>query len=305
MNTDQIIDGMQSCVLATTRQGIVTYANRSARESLALSSGDNLFMRLGDERGLAEFLERCSTSSAVLHCRLHITKDASSPAWEFHGQSLRRTGDRTAEQHVLLQVERSSASDLRVRELEHRFKNSVQMMISSLDIARRHVADESARQALASAMQQVQAIAHVQSIATRTFAEHTLAAQEFLETLCEAVRRSLASYCRIGCAASVPTVPVTLATPLALIINELVTNAVKYGSTDVEHPIDVRLDRLEESLVVAVVDNGPGFDLETTVGGTGLGLVRDLVREFAGSFTVESRRGTRCVVKIPLVTTRE
>ncbi len=299
MNTDQIIDGMQACVLALTKQGIVTYANRSARESLSLSSGDDVFMRLGHEGGLAEFLERCSKSTAVLHCRLRISKDLSSPAWEFHGQPLRRA-DGTDPQ-VLLQVERvsQSAVELRARELEHRFKNSVQMMIAALDLARRHIADESARAALASAMQQVQAIAHVQSIATRVAAEHTLAAQDFLETLCDAVRRSLATHCPIECVASMPGIPVGLATPIALIINELVTNAVKYGSSDRTDPIRVRLDRGADAIVVTVADKGPGFALEACAGGTGLGLVRELVRQLAGSFTVDSRAGTRCVVEIP------
>jgi two-component sensor histidine kinase len=315
MDANQIIEGMQDCVLAVSRRGVVTYANRSARERLTLSAGDDLLRRLDYERDLGDFLERCAESTSVLEHRLHISREASSPVLVCLGQRLQRVDDGAADE-VLLQVQHAPGvpdarvnvvaeapvpieGELRVRELEHRFKNGIQMMMSALDAARRRTIDDTARRALESAMQQVQAIAQVQSIATRVLAGQTVDAQEFLSTLCEAVHRSLAPASGIAYKASVPSIPVAIYMPLALILNELVTNAVKYGASDSASPIEVRLYQADGALMLSVADHGPGFDAAKSGTGIGLGLVRELVRQLGGAFTVTSQANTQCIVAIP------
>jgi two-component sensor histidine kinase len=322
MDANQIIEDMQGCMLTVSKRGIVTYANRSARERLTLAAGDNLLGRLAYQRDLADFLERCATSSTVLQHRLRVSRDRASPMWECRGERLGGPDDVPVEEHVLLQVERSPAPpestsigtdpsiersaqidvELHARELQHRFKNSIQMMMAALDSTRRRVADESARRALQSAMQQVQAIADVQRMVTDALAASTIAAEEFLETLCGAVHRSLQPPCVISCHATVATIPAAISTHLALIINELVTNAVKYSVIDSDSSIDVRIDDADGVLVLCVTDSGPGFELGQngkSGKGSGLGLVRELARQLAGTFSVDSLGGTRCIVKIP------
>jgi two-component sensor histidine kinase len=325
MDANQIIEDMQGCVLAVSKRGIVTYANRSARERLTLAAGDDLLGRLAYERDLTDFIERCATSTTVLQHRLRVSRDQASPLWECRGERLRCSDDAHVEQ-VLLRLERTHAPvesssiapgavlteasahvdvEFRVRELQHRFKNSIQMIMGALDATRRRVEDESARRALQSAMQQVQAIADVQRMVTQVLAARTIAAQEFLETLCGAVHRSLVPPCGIKCEASAPTIPVAMSTHLALIINELVTNAVKYGASDSALPIDVQLHEADGALVLCVSDSGPGFDLGTSGKGSGLGLVQQLVRQLGGTFSVASRGGACCIVEIPRSTRDE
>jgi two-component sensor histidine kinase len=322
MDADHIIEGMKACVLAVSERGVVTYANRSAREALAVSPGDSLLGRVATETELSEFIELCASSERVLHCALQPVGDPAAPSWECHGQRLQLSDEGP---QILLQVDRSPAGDmiaghepmqsglshahpdeeldLRVRELNHRFKNGVQMMIGVLDGARRRVADEQARRALGSAMQQVQAIADVQNIVSQAPEERTVAAPQFLQTLCDAVRRSVASACAVECRASLPTIPVAVAPHLALIVNELVTNAVKYAAPDRGAPIRVQLDGVDDAIVLRVDDEGPG--MSARVGqGTGLALVRALVKKLSGSFVVQSRSGTRCIVTVPMSMSR-
>jgi two-component sensor histidine kinase len=318
MDADHIIEGMQACVLAVSERGVVTYANRSAREALAVSPGDSLLGRVATGTDLSEFIELCVSSERVLHCALQPVGDPAAPSWECHGQRLQFSDEGP---QILLQVDRSPAGvviagheplraglapvraddelDLRVRELNHRFKNGVQMMIGVLDGARRRVADEQARRALGSAMQQVQAIADVQNIVSQAPQERTIAASEFLQTLCDAVRRSVASACAVECRASLPSIPVAVAPHLALIVNELVTNAVKYAAPDRGAPIRVQLDGIGDAIVLRVDDEGPGISARASRG-TGLTLVRALVKRLSGSFVVQSRSGTRCIVTVPM-----
>jgi two-component sensor histidine kinase len=90
-----------------------------------------------------------------------------------------------------------------------------------------------------------------------------------------------------------------VAVPLALILNELITNAAKYGTgADGPGAVRVALSETEGRFTLTVEDDGPGFDLcEVRRRSSGLGLVMGLARQIGGGFRVERSRGARCVVE--------
>ena len=89
------------------------------------------------------------------------------------------------------------------------------------------------------------------------------------------------------------------AMPLALILNELLANAAKYGVNDAgEGMIRVRLTKSGDSFQLDVEDDGPGFDLEEARRrSSGLGLVSGLARQLGGGLHVERASGARCRVQ--------
>ena len=85
--------------------------------------------------------------------------------------------------------------------------------------------------------------------------------------------------------------------PLALILNELLTNAVKYGTNGKDGTIRVGLTRREDRYVLSVEDDGPGFNLEEArTRWSGLFLIQGLARQLGGQFMV-SNSPTRCSVE--------
>jgi two-component sensor histidine kinase len=101
--------------------------------------------------------------------------------------------------------------------------------------------------------------------------------------------------------------PIEAAVPVALILNELVTNAVKYGRPKTgRQKIDVTWAREAEHIVLTVQDNGPGFTSdEGTKRASGLGLVRGLLRQLGGSLNIGASsscvpKGGLCRVRLPL-----
>jgi two-component sensor histidine kinase len=86
------------------------------------------------------------------------------------------------------------------------------------------------------------------------------------------------------------------AMPLALILNELLTNAVKHGMKGRPGTIDVALERDGNGFVLTVQDEGPGFDLGV-VGrrSSGLQLVQGLARQLRGRFDTR-RDPARCII---------
>jgi two-component sensor histidine kinase len=89
--------------------------------------------------------------------------------------------------------------------------------------------------------------------------------------------------------------------PLALALNELLTNAAKYGANERGRvAIDVGLSQHSGEIELYVQDRGSGFDVEgAELRSSGLGLVRMLAQRLKGTFTVERRSGARCTLRFP------
>jgi two-component sensor histidine kinase len=88
--------------------------------------------------------------------------------------------------------------------------------------------------------------------------------------------------------------------PLALIVNELVTNAVKHGIKDRENDsVHVNLTESEGQLSLSIEDPGGGFDLDAVRrASSGLQLVSGLARQLRGSFEV-TRNPSRACLRFP------
>jgi two-component sensor histidine kinase len=97
--------------------------------------------------------------------------------------------------------------------------------------------------------------------------------------------------------------PAQQATSCALIINELLQNAVEHGYRERrDGTVSVHLAETEDSMTMEIRDDGDGlpegFDLESA--GLGLRIVRTLVREdLKGQFSLENGRGVRALVSFP------
>jgi signal transduction histidine kinase len=91
------------------------------------------------------------------------------------------------------------------------------------------------------------------------------------------------------------TLPAVIATPLAMVLSELLLNAAEHAQAA---RIELSIDRDGPVLRVAVRDDGRGFDAEQ-VNGLGLQIVRTLVAEqLGGSLTWDAaQQGTRAVIE--------
>ena len=90
------------------------------------------------------------------------------------------------------------------------------------------------------------------------------------------------------------------AMPLALILNELLTNAAKHALRGGEGTIRVGLIREADRFLLDVEDDGPGFDLNAVrERASGLELVRGLARQLRGEFEMTNNHGTRCSLRFP------
>ncbi len=237
-----------------------------------------------------------SVTQEIARARLQRERDAAE-------QEVRASRDRlaslAAQQAVLL------------REVNHRVANSLQLITSLIEMQARRVADPAARLMLRQAAERVEAVTLVHRRLYTGDNVEFVEMDAYLEGLVGELDRATQaadapgahSGRRIELLADPIRVETDRAVPIGLMVNELVTNALKYAYPKGQPgQIRVQLRRLGEGLRLVVEDDGIGYpQAEAAPRGSGLGSL--IVGSMAKSLraTVELDRahsGTRFVVSL-------
>jgi two-component sensor histidine kinase len=186
-----------------------------------------------------------------------------------------------------------------LKELNHRVKNNMQMLQILLEAGARRSRSPEAREVLEEASGRITAMAAAQRVLYTTPDATRFDARDFLNTVCETASQTFPQDLEIECEADAVMLSNDAAMPLALIANELLTNAVKYGLNGrAEGIIRVRLTQENDSFLFYVEDDGPGFDLQSVQRrSSGLALVQGLARQLRGEFEVTRTPATRCSLR--------
>jgi len=195
-----------------------------------------------------------------------------------------------------------SQKDLLMQEVNHRVQNSLQLISSMLAIQARETADELVTARFSQARHRITAISLVHRRLWRSGHIQTVDIGSYIEELCAGLLESWGqewkNHLRVhGTSILLPT---NTAVILALIITELLTNAVKYAYVGKPGPIDVRIGRSHSGLRIAVEDQGVGIDRAKSSDGLGSRLTRSLIEQLHGELYVNSgASGTSIVLNVP------
>jgi len=198
-------------------------------------------------------------------------------------------------------TETISLSEQLLDEWNHRLKNSLQILIRLLESGYRKTGSSEAREVLSDAIRRIGAIGTAQRAYYCARGSTDMNGQDLVGAICANARTLFGSDVSIDCKTARGNLPRETAMPLALIINELLMNAVKYGvNQHGQVTVTVGLRRRAGLYELYVQDEGFGFDLEDPKSrSSGLGLVRALAQQLGGSFSVERTPGARCTVRFP------
>jgi PAS domain S-box-containing protein len=186
-----------------------------------------------------------------------------------------------------------------LNELNHRVKNNMQMLQSLLYSSAKQTQNVEARNVLAEASGRIAAMAAAQRVLYGTTGATQCGAREFVDAVCHTAQQTLPPNVAIVSEAAPAEITNDTTVPLALILNELLTNAAKHGVRAGENgTIRVALAREPDGLVLSVEDDGPGFDLQAVRGrSSGLRLVEGLSRQIRGHFEVTRTPTSRCTLR--------
>jgi two-component sensor histidine kinase len=166
-----------------------------------------------------------------------------------------------------------------------------------LNSALRSTRNPDARAVLEDAGRRVGAMAAAQQVLYGTTSGIAFAADEFLQTVCQTAQQTFAKNAHIKIETAEGMLGNDAAAPLALILNELLTNAVKHGLNGRDGEIRVGLKKSEGTFMLYVEDDGPGFDLRQAARrSSGLALVQALARQLKGQIDVSTSGATRCTL---------
>jgi len=204
----------------------------------------------------------------------------------------------TAAEHA----RQKSFAEVVLREFQHRAKNNLQTIISFLALQRRHASTPEDRDRFVSVMDRVHAIALAQDQLSFETGVSNVEFGDYLRALCANIDPR-----REGVAIEVEAdrgalLPLDRAVAAGLIVNELVTNSLKYAFDDNGGGIRVTFMMSPElgEACLAVEDNGRGMG-PPREGGLGLRLIDALTAQLDGQVEQEAvEKGTRTCVRFPL-----
>ncbi len=196
--------------------------------------------------------------------------------------------------------------DATIREIHHRVKNNLQTVSALLRLQSRRIDDPSAAAALDEAVRRIASIALVHETLSNSD-ETTVAFDEVLSSLVThslelSPRMSQLNIERIGKIGSLES---RLATPLSLVVTELIHNALEHGLATSGTHLRIELQRYSNEGLVTISDDGvglpDGFNLATS-SNLGLQIVLTLTEnELNGELKLESsEKGTQAKLRFPL-----
>ncbi|WP_169953394.1 PAS domain-containing sensor histidine kinase [Microbispora sp. H11081] len=195
--------------------------------------------------------------------------------------------------------------DATIREIHHRVKNNLQTVAALLRLQARRLNNPEGQEALNEAVRRVGSIAIVHEILAQMpeeMVEFDDIADRVIAMTAEVALAQVAIK-RIG---GFGVLPAGIATPIAMVLTELLQNAVEHGFAHSSGNVQIVVTRDADRLECVVADDGKGlpvgFDLDAT-GSLGLQIVRTLVvGELSGRLGVDRREGggTEVSLSIPV-----
>ncbi|MEO6505804.1 MAG: histidine kinase N-terminal domain-containing protein [Terrimesophilobacter sp.] len=192
-----------------------------------------------------------------------------------------------------------------IREIHHRVKNNLQTVASLLRIQARRSHSDDARESLTQAMRRVAAIAVVHDTLSEGLSQNVDFDAVFERVLLLIAEISSTHNAKVHpkFTGSFGELPSAYATPLALALTELVTNAIEHGLNGREGNVEITAERTDETLSVRVRDTGAGMPEGKVGSGLGTQIVRTLIQgELGGIIDWHTMvgSGTEVTIEIPL-----
>jgi len=198
-----------------------------------------------------------------------------------------------------------------LKEVHHRVKNNLQTVSSLLSLQSRNVEEAKMKTLLKSTQNRVISMAMVHEMLYMRNDISQIEYKSYVQELSEYLIRSIKGLdSKVQLKIDIPDIKLGIDTaiPLGLLINEAVTNALKYGFADEEEgEIYIVLKKeLDKQYVLNIGDNGKGFPETVTYKNSkslGLKLIHNLTRQLKGTIQRDdSKKGTNYIIKFHEIT---
>ena len=274
-----------------------------------------------DKPGVTKVLDRhLQNGEPYTYDYRFLTKSGEWQWMATYGQVVKRNPDGTPERmsgtHKDISARKYAEQQLAdslaeksvmLQEIHHRVKNNLQVICSLLNLQTQGSPDPKITEIMKESQNRVKSMALVHENLYQSQNLSKISLETYVRELTNNLLRSYRSkmsQIKIHVAIASIYLDIDTAVPCGLIINELVSNALKYAFPDQESgEIKVKVTQnTEKSITLTITDNGMGLPHEINVEQTqtlGLRMVKTLTRQISGTLTVSRETGTSFNIHFP------
>jgi PAS domain S-box-containing protein len=237
-------------------------------------------------------------------------RDRAFPILNLSGEVYRVAGvadDVTESKQALEQIKLSlHEKEVLLKEIHHRVKNNMQVITSLLSLQSKTISDEQALSVFQDSQNRVKSMALIHETLYQSKDLSRINFAEYLQKLVAHVSRSYRlrpEAVKVNINIDNVSLPIDMAVPCGLIINELTSNSLKYAfPADKRGEVNITFGQAEAHYILCVSDTGvglpEGFDPERGKS-LGMKLVRMLTEQLGGELECRNGVGTTFEIKFP------
>jgi PAS domain S-box-containing protein len=194
--------------------------------------------------------------------------------------------------------------EMLLKEIHHRVKNNLMIISSLLNLQANYLKDQESIEIFKESQHRAESMALIHQRLYQSTGLKSIEFQEYITTLARDLYQSyVKDPDRVKLLLDVEEVSIDIDTaiPLGLILNELITNSMKYGfPDDMEGKVFIDLSKKDDTYVLKVGDDGVGIQSDLDFRNTsslGMQLVNGLVSQIDGEIELNRDNGTEFVIK--------
>ncbi len=327
---EAVLKGISDPMLVVDHDSRITFFNEPASALTGFSPAEALGLRVeevtkaGDAGGIRESIRKGEAvmgfedSIVTKDGRSAIVRGSSAPLKDADGKAIGTilllhdiTREREADERIKAQLKEK---EVLLKEIHHRVKNNLQIISSLLNLQSTYIKDQQALGMFKESQNRVRSMALIHE---KLYQSKDIARVDFAEYIRNLAGNLIRSYgsspamVKLVIDADQISLGVDTAIPCGLIINELVTNSLKYAFPDGrrgEIRVSLKRENGDGLYRLVIADNGVGLpaSIEPRKTATlGLQLVTTLVDQLNGSIEIKRGNGTEFIVTFSEMKARE
>ena len=183
-----------------------------------------------------------------------------------------------------------------MKEMHHRVKNNLQIVVSLLKMQTNYLKDEFTLNAFGEISNRIQAISLIHQRLYRVENTTEIQMRDYINELISYLKESAVDTSTIQFQVNVTDInmEISQSVPVGLMINEMITNSIKYAFVGRTNGlITVSFQQEDQKIILTVADNGVGLpnDFDSNNHSMGMQLIKTLTEQLEGTLTIENKDG--------------